>query len=114
MIAIDGQDDGGLVFLDHAVDARFAVAADDVVLAQPHPRVAIDLAAGNRGDGGPGTRPIHLRIWLRIPVGIFCSHRNSVPRVLSVSRSISLSAASWMAFFRGGKSAEETTARAGM
>src|SRR6266567_3240321 len=31
MIAIDGQDDGGLVFLDHAVDARFAVAAEDVV-----------------------------------------------------------------------------------
>ena len=46
-----GMNDRAVVFVDDAVDSFLAVRAQDLVLAQPQPLVAIDLAALKRGDG---------------------------------------------------------------
>lgn len=51
LAVVDGQDNGRGVFLNHAVDALLAVGAEDLVLAEAHPAVAIDLAGGQCGNG---------------------------------------------------------------
>jgi hypothetical protein len=50
LIDIDGQDDRAIVLLYDAVDAALAVGAQDLVFAHAHPVVAVDFAAGERGD----------------------------------------------------------------
>ena len=47
-VAVAGDDDGGRRLVDHAVDPVGAVLAADDVLADGHPRVRVDLTAGER------------------------------------------------------------------
>ena len=53
-VTIDGQHDRRIVLLHHAVNALLAVAAQNFVLADAHPVVAVDFAAGKCGDGAAG------------------------------------------------------------
>src|SRR5260370_29038882 len=50
-IAVDGKNDRRFILFDHTIDAALAIGAKDLVLAQAHPGVAIDLTAGKGGDG---------------------------------------------------------------
>jgi hypothetical protein len=50
-ISVDGENNGRVVLFYDPVNPLLAVRAEDLVLAEAHPVVAIYLAAGKCGDG---------------------------------------------------------------
>src|SRR5262249_42052898 len=72
-LIIDGQHaDGAVLEVDDAVDAFFAVGAQDLVFAQADPRVLVDEPAG---QGRPGVVPFGAAAIGRVDSG----HRRNQP-----------------------------------